>query len=258
MRQAETFDQVAELYDAARPSYPKALFQTLARTVGLAPGDPVLEVGCGTGLATQGLLDLGLAVTALDPGENLIRQAKLRFGDAHDLVFVTSAFETWDAPVGAFRLVASAQAWHWIPPEASFPKAAAALAPGGVLAVFANCPGDLSQEAADALASVFARHDLPPPGAPPETRYRPDGPMAGLYARSGLFEPARHAVFPWTWRKSVEQHMAFLRSRSDVQMIPAATREPLLADLGPALRAVMGDELALPYEAHLYWARKAD
>jgi SAM-dependent methyltransferase len=257
MRQAEIFDQVAELYDAARPSYPQALFQTLAREAGLAPGDRVLEVGCGTGKATQGLIDLGLVVTALDPGENLLRQARRRFGDAQDLVFVQAPFETWDAPAAAFRLVASAQAWHWIPSEASFPKAAAALAPGGVLAVFANCPSDLSQDAADALASVFARHGLPRPGPPPETGYRPDGPMTGQFAASGLFEPARHALFHWTWRKTVAQHMAFLRSRSDIQLIPAATREPLLADLGPALRAAMGDELALPYESHLYWARKA-
>jgi SAM-dependent methyltransferase len=256
MRQAETFDQVAELYDAARPGYPAALFEALTDAAGLAPGDPVLEVGCGTGKATEGLRALGLAVTALDPGENLIRQAKLRFGEADDLLFVTETFEAWDAPPEAFRLVASAQAWHWIPPEASFPKAAETLAPGGVLAVFGNCPGDLPLDVADALASVFARHRVPRPATVPEVGYRPDGPLAGLYAASGRFEPAQHALFPWTWRKTVDQHMDFVRSRSDIQMIPAAIREPLLADLEPALRAAMGDDLVLPYEAHLYWARK--
>jgi SAM-dependent methyltransferase len=257
MRQAETFDQVAELYDATRPGYPPELFQALAQAAGLAPGDAALEVGCGTGLATKGLLDLGLAVTALDPGENLIAQAKRRFGDAAGLEFVIAPFESWDAPAGAFRLVASAQAWHWIAPEASFPKAAATLAPGGVLAVFGNCPCDLPQEVTDALTPVFARHGPPPPGAPPEAGYRPTGPLVDLFAASGLFDPARHAAFPWTWRKSLDQHVAFLRSLSYIQMIPAAAREAFLADFAPALRAAMGEDLALPYEAHLYWARKA-
>jgi ubiquinone/menaquinone biosynthesis C-methylase UbiE len=81
-----------------------------------------LEVGCGTGKATAGLLTLGLAVTALDPGENLIEQATRRFGEAEGLQFVTEPFERWAAPTEAFRLVASAQAWPWIPPEASFPE----------------------------------------------------------------------------------------------------------------------------------------
>ena len=257
MRQSETFDRVAELYDAARPSYPVALFQALAHAAGLVPGDPVLEVGCGTGKATAGLLTLGLAVTALDPGENLIQQAKRRFGEAEGLLFVTEPFERWAAPAEAYRLVASAQAWHWIPPEASFPKAADALKPGGVLGVFGNCPCDLPPEVADALAAPFVRHGLPRPKTLPEVAYRPTGPLAELFAASGRFEPARHAVFPWVWRKTVDQHMDFLRSRSDIQMIPAETREALLADLGPALRAAMGDDLALHYETHLYWALKS-
>lgn len=257
MRQSETFDRVAELYDAARPGYPAALFQALARAADLRPGDPVLEVGCGTGLATEGLRALGLSIVALDPGENLIRQARLRFGEARDLTFVTEAFERWTAPAGAYRLVASAQAWHWIPPEASFPRAADALAPGGVLAVFGNCPGDLPPDANAALAALYARHGLPWSSRVPEAGYRPDGPMVGLFAASGRFRLARHAAFPWTWRKTVDQHVAFVRSRSDIQLIPAAKREPLLAELGPTLRAVLGDDLALPYEAHLYWAAKA-
>jgi hypothetical protein len=90
----------------------------------------------------------------------------------------------------------------------------------------------------------------------PEAGYRPTGPVADLFAASGRFDPARYAGFPWVWRKTVDQHMDFLRSRSDIQMIPSETREALLADLRPALRAALGDELALPYEAHLYWARK--
>ncbi len=257
MRQAETFDRVAELYDAARPSYPAQLFQALAGAAGLAPGDPVLEVGCGTGKATAGLLALGLDVTALDPGENLIQQARRRFGDAEGLRFVTAPFERWAAPAEAYRLVASAQAWHWIAPEASFPKAADTLQPGGVLAVFGNCPCDLPPEVDDALAAPFVKHGLPRPGAVPEVAYRPAGPIAGLFAASGRFEAARHAVFAWMWRKTVDQHMDFLRSRSDIQMIPAETREPLLADLRPALRAALGDDLELPYETHLYWALKA-
>ena len=77
----------------------------------------------------------------------------------------------------------------------------------------------------------------------------------------GLFspfhrEPARHAVFPWLWRKTVDQHMDFMRSRSDIQMIPLENREALLTDLLPAFRAAMGDDLVLPYETHLHWARK--
>lgn len=256
MQLAETFDQVADLYDATRPGYPAALFEALVRACGLEPGDPVLEIGCGSGQATQGLLRQGLAVTALDPGPELIRRARRRFGDLDDLAFVTSKFEDWTPPRNAFRLVASAQAWHWIPQEIGFLKAAEALAPGGVLAVFGNVPAPPSDEDLAVLAPIFARHAPKLWAPPPEDWYLPTGPVAGLFAISGRFAPAAHAAFPWTWRKTVAQHLDFLRSRSDYQMVAAGPREALLAEIGEVLRA-RGEDIEAPYEAHLYWARRS-
>ncbi|WP_067034214.1 hypothetical protein [Streptomyces dysideae] len=43
----ETFDEDPKLYDRARPRYPSALVDELARTAGLGPGRRVLEVGPG-------------------------------------------------------------------------------------------------------------------------------------------------------------------------------------------------------------------
>ncbi|HYX84607.1 MAG TPA: methyltransferase domain-containing protein, partial [Gaiellales bacterium] len=63
-----TFDSAADIYDRARPEYPEALFDELMRLSGLAAGDRVLEVGCGTGIATRPLVDRGLRVTCVELG----------------------------------------------------------------------------------------------------------------------------------------------------------------------------------------------
>src|SRR5215204_2198587 len=66
---ATTFDTGAELYERARPGYPRQLFADLAMSTGLrAAGARVLEVGAGTGQATRGLLECGWSVVALEPG----------------------------------------------------------------------------------------------------------------------------------------------------------------------------------------------
>lgn len=48
----QTFDQEAELYDKARPGYLEALFDDVVALSGIPQQGRILEIGCGTGLAT--------------------------------------------------------------------------------------------------------------------------------------------------------------------------------------------------------------
>lgn len=54
------FGRVAELYDRARPSYPAAAIDALLEYGGLVPGSRVVDVGAGTGQATELLAARGL------------------------------------------------------------------------------------------------------------------------------------------------------------------------------------------------------
>ena len=61
-----TFETAADLYEAARPSYPPKLFEDLVRLAHLAPGASLLEIGCGTGKATRLLLERGFSVVCVE------------------------------------------------------------------------------------------------------------------------------------------------------------------------------------------------
>ena len=74
-RYGTVFDEVADEYDRTRPMYPDALVDRACEVAGLGYGDPVLEIGCGTGQLTRSLIARGLRVTAVEPGGNLIRLA---------------------------------------------------------------------------------------------------------------------------------------------------------------------------------------
>ncbi len=47
MEQRFTFNQVANLYRAARPDYPEALIEDVVSYADLKQNDKILEVGCG-------------------------------------------------------------------------------------------------------------------------------------------------------------------------------------------------------------------
>ena len=72
LQRARTFDEIAELYDRARPYYREEIFDDLFRLSGIAPeAARVLEVGSGTGRATEPLARRGCEVVCIELGANL-------------------------------------------------------------------------------------------------------------------------------------------------------------------------------------------
>ena len=144
---AESFGSVADLYDRARPTYPPALIDAL-----LADGGrTVLDVGCGTGIASALFAARGCAVTGVEVDE---RMAEIARGKG--LEVEVSSFERWEDRGRRFDIVASGQAWHWIDPRAGAVRATEVLRPGGRLGAFWNF-GDPPADVRERLAPIYDR-----------------------------------------------------------------------------------------------------
>ena len=255
MEQRFTFNAVAELYDQARGGYPQALFDDLMALANLSAGDAVLEVGCGTGKATEAFVRRGLNVVALEPGPEMIAAARRRLAGLNGVRFVETTFEAWPVETGAFRLVAAAQSWHWVAPDIRFGLAFKALAPGGMLAVFGTAPGPIPQPFREALEKAYAIHAPEVGGPPPEHAYLPSGPFSGDFDRSGLFEQASHKSYPWSRSFSARSYADYLRTVSRYRLMDEKRREDLLAAVAEAIEA-NGGGFDAPVETHLYFARR--
>jgi len=131
----ETFDAVAERYDRARPRYPSALVDTIVTASGLGPKSRVLEIAPGTGQLTVPLAATGCRLTAVELGPQLAEVARRNLADRPRAEVVVADFDTWEPPAASFDLVACATAFHWLDPATRIPRTAAALRPGGLLAV---------------------------------------------------------------------------------------------------------------------------
>jgi len=244
----DMFDEVAAEYHAVRPTYPDELFADLRTVVGGA-GQRVLEVGCGSGQATRGFLERQWEVVAVDPGAELITLAKAQLSGPVE--FHVARFEEFVPEPAAFRLVASAQAWHWVDPFIGFRKVHEALQPGGLFAIFGHVPMP-PPDVLSRLEPIYA--ELAPDlwGPPPEAWYLPQGPVRTMFDASGLFGPVTHKAYTWSERGSAETFVRQLRTRSYYNAIDKARRDHLLAEVEKALIPL--GELSLGNETHLYLA----
>ena len=252
-----TFDAVAELYDATRPGYPEVLVDRVAQVAGLRPGDSTLEIGGGTGKATRPFAARGFQVVALEPGSNLISVARRSLAQFANVEFIATTFEDWPPELAAFKLVFAAQSFHWISPEVRFSKAALALAPGGVLAVFGNTALPLASPLRDHVTPIYERvapHlaglDLGPGW------YRPGGELNKLFdALPPPFGALSHYEYSWSRSYTAASYVNDLRTVSAVQVLPQTQREELLSRISEAVVS-HGGMLEVQYKTDLYMAMR--
>lgn len=134
-RRPESFDTVAGDYNVYRTPYPEMVVETLAALANLDRGVRVLEIGCGSGQLSVALARRGVDLLAVEPGPHLAAFARQNLSPFPNARVEVSAFEAWPAPAGPFDAVVCASAFHWLDPDTRFTRCAAALRPGGRLAI---------------------------------------------------------------------------------------------------------------------------
>lgn len=143
------FDTIPEQFDKFRPRYSQELFDSLIAYAKIGPGKKVLEIGPGTGQATEPILNIGCDYNAIELGEHLYAKMKEKYGDRPNFNIVNDDFITHDFSdmLGSdnntgsnngtrkFDLIYSAATIQWIPEDIAFSKTYELLAPGGTLAM---------------------------------------------------------------------------------------------------------------------------
>ena len=122
-----SFNKVARLYDEVRPGYPEQLVEDVLFLSEIPQDGRILEIGCGPGKATIPFAKRGYTMLCLELGKDLAALAAENCRFYPGVKIKNISFEDWPLQRAAFTLVISAQAFHWIPPEIGYAKAAASL-----------------------------------------------------------------------------------------------------------------------------------
>lgn len=156
----KTFDRIPDQFDKWRPRYCDELFRDIIEYANIGPGKSVLEIGPGTGQATESFLKTGCDYLAIELGEHFVDFTKKKFGTYENFHIVNDDFETHDFGERNFDLVFSAATIQWIPEEIGFPKVFNLLKNGGALAMFMTYTDEKTSNGSlyDEIQKVYDEH----------------------------------------------------------------------------------------------------
>jgi SAM-dependent methyltransferase len=247
---AGSFGADAERYDRARPTYPPSLIDDL---VADHPAQ-VLDVGCGTGIASRLLAARGCQVLGVEPDERMAAVAR-----SHGVDVEVATIETWDSAGRRFDLLTSAQAWHWVDPLVGAAKAADVLNPDGCIGLFWN----VARHSPDMQATFDAIYECLAPGLDRHAVLLGHGSAERfeLAARTlpagGRFTDVAVRAFPHARAYTTEAWLDQLPTHSDHATLEPERLEVLLAAVEAAIDEV-GGHFTMEYDAWLVTARRTE
>jgi ubiquinone/menaquinone biosynthesis C-methylase UbiE len=169
------FTGMGELYDRARPAYPPALFKQLDDHFNFRMGQTTLEIGCGTGKATEHLASRGLIVTGIDIAPDLLAVANGKL-KGWKVRLLQSSFEDFTAPDASFDYILAAAAFHWIDPAIALKKTLLLLKENGAVILIWTIRRDPDSPERAAIDGLYGKY-APSLSARP---WQETGPAAGI------------------------------------------------------------------------------
>ncbi|MCW2687357.1 MAG: methylase involved in ubiquinone/menaquinone biosynthesis [Mycobacterium sp.] len=229
---ANSFGGAARSYDTHRPRYPDQMIDDLVAL----DARRVLDVGAGTGIASQQLAERGADVLAVEPDARMAAVAQEK-GVPTEI----DTFERWDPAGRMFDLVVFGASFHWVDPAIALPKVRELLRDGGNLALLWNrlIPTRPTHDDFAAIYSDYMDADTPMDG-------NPDDLVAVLTAAG--YTVTQH-TYPRSVHYSREQWLDLVFTHSNHLTLDAdkaaGLRSKLADRIGPEGVAVGGDALAI-------------
>ena len=252
-KRGESFNEIAQIYDLARPGYPRKLIDDIINRAHLSDEAKILDIGTGTGKGTVPFADKGYAVHCIEPGENLIEVAKKNLSIYPQVTFEVTTFEDWNLQENSFDLAISAQAFHWVNREIGYPKVAQALKDKGHIAFFWNFFTPADEIVFDVLKEAYKKYV-------PSTSDNPS--ISSLIEKrkdwilnSNCFHNLVTKEYPWSIDFSAEEYLNLVKTQTIYQTFNTKQKQELSRDFIEIINNY-GGTVTRQYLSVLFFAQK--
>lgn len=252
------YSNVAVSYHKSRPHYPDQLLDQIIDLTQLSPNSPILEIGCGPGIATTKFAELGFVVSAIEPSKEASELAKQNCQNYPHVDIINTTFEEWTLEPEKFDAIFMTTSFHWLSPEIATQKSAAALKENGFVVLLWNTPPQPSQEIYENFLleiynhyapSLFGYRDI-------KTYLENLNQFGEQLIDSGYFKNLVTGQVVTEITYSVERYLMLLSTLSPYMNLDSRQRDRLFMKLKETLHNNVGNSFITHYLSAFHLAQK--
>ncbi len=258
MEKRNTFNEIISDYAEARPSYPMKLYKDIIEFSMIKSNARILEIGSGTGQATEYFVKNGYNITGLEIGDKQTQYLSQKYNQYNKFKAICTSFEEYDCPRGNYDLLFSATAFHWIRAEIGYPKAYDLLKKNGTLVVFWHMSPIIKHQ----TEMFIDIRDIYKKYAPQLDTSKSIDEIEDIHnlrisqiQTNNLFEKPYFKIYKWTDEYTTEKYLKLLNTYSSLQMIDKYTRNSVLKCVEEYINSKNG-KILVPQEVRLYMIKK--
>lgn len=254
-KESEMFDKAADYYDKFRPGYPKEIIEIMVDKTKLNDYSNTLEIGAGSGKATEYLKDYGFTIRCIEPGENLVKIGQIKYKEYSNIKFECGRFEDLELENEKFEVIFAAQSFHWIPQPIGYQKCAKMLTENGYLALIWNMYITYDNDADNDLLKLSNKYGGFADFVNEEQCENRIFSIANAIQDSGLFEAPTVHKHLWKQKYTADEYYGFVLTGNRFLQLSDEVKEMARAEIEEHANKV-GGKMIRTYLCVLYLAHK--
>lgn len=249
------FDNNYKTYDKIRPDYPTELFNDILTYKPLVKSSRIMEIGVGTGKATQFFIDFGCQIASVEPGPKMAKFVRNKFKDYDDFSCYNMTFEKYMGINNTFDLIYSATAFHWLDQKTAFEKSFKLLKNGGALARFAYHASvdEANTVLKEKINSLYKEY------MPSDKDYKPysenDATLQAEKAEVYGFTDCQYKIYYFEKTFSADDYIKLLSTYPDHMKMEEGKRKEFFKKIKSVIKE-NGNEIVINYMVDLQLGRK--
>lgn len=257
----QAFNGLAKNYEAARPSYPNAVYMKIIsfwKEKNFLDYDPwFVDVGSGTGISTRAMFNAFSGqchAIGIEPGADMILEARERSNQS--LAYLNGTAEAMPLQNNTIDIVTAAQAAQWFNRPLFYKEVKRVLKPGGVVAIYENNRDWESSEFLNAYENFLETYSIDQESGKKYSRYYRDFPYEDELEKE--FGSMLTHTIQWSRQMTTEDFLLMAKSSTQAQRainyLGETEAQALILETADKYKDASG-LLLLKYNVKIYLAR---